>query len=358
MSWLFSQALVAASSADICLGGAACALWSATPTPRASWLPDKMTAACRLSRSGMTYAPLTDGHGAALLTWCLAASRARTSPAPERARGSTESGAGCGGKWRASLARWDRDSCSWKTHQYSLLGGLESFSETWPRWGMMRAGECWERQMPSGVREIRARITSAKESGFLRCPTPRAADAERFGTAPKDSWNRSMASNLLRDWIQRFPTPDVHSWKSGPRGNGTGGTEMLSNTLVMEMARAQRFPTPLAQDAKHHPDNWPARMASNQFGLTDVVGQLESAQRFATPQARDFRTGEASRWGNPERSRNLNDQVGGSLNPTWVEWLMGWPLGWTALEPLAMARFRQWCGWPWKSSAREVKSHE
>ena len=25
---------------------------------------------------------------------------------------------------------------------------------------------------------------------------------------------------------------------------------------------------------------------------------------------------------------------GGKLNPTWVEWLMGWPLGWTDLKPL------------------------
>jgi hypothetical protein len=29
----------------------------------------------------------------------------------------------------------------------------------------------------------------------------------------------------------------------------------------------------------------------------------------------------------------------GALNPTWVEWLMGWPLGWTDLKPLAMDRF-------------------
>lgn len=28
----------------------------------------------------------------------------------------------------------------------------------------------------------------------------------------------------------------------------------------------------------------------------------------------------------------------GKLNPSWVEWLMGWPVGWTALEPLVMAR--------------------
>lgn len=30
----------------------------------------------------------------------------------------------------------------------------------------------------------------------------------------------------------------------------------------------------------------------------------------------------------------------GPLNPVWVEWLMGWPLGWTDLEPLAMDKYR------------------
>lgn len=33
---------------------------------------------------------------------------------------------------------------------------------------------------------------------------------------------------------------------------------------------------------------------------------------------------------------------GGQLNPMWVEWLMGWPLGWTDLKPLAMDRFHSW----------------
>jgi hypothetical protein len=30
------------------------------------------------------------------------------------------------------------------------------------------------------------------------------------------------------------------------------------------------------------------------------------------------------------------------LNPTWVEWLMGWPIGWTDLKPLAMDKFHEW----------------
>ena len=39
---------------------------------------------------------------------------------------------------------------------------------------------------------------------------------------------------------------------------------------------------------------------------------------------------------------SLSSRVGGKLNPTWVEWLMGWPLGWTDLRPLEMDRFQQW----------------
>jgi hypothetical protein len=30
------------------------------------------------------------------------------------------------------------------------------------------------------------------------------------------------------------------------------------------------------------------------------------------------------------------------LNPTWVEWLMGLPLGWTDLKPFEMHKFQEW----------------
>jgi len=43
-----------------------------------------------------------------------------------------------------------------------------------------------------------------------------------------------------------------------------------------------------------------------------------------------------------EYARNeipLAAQVGGPLNPPWVEWLMGWPPGWTDLKPLEMDKF-------------------
>ena len=36
------------------------------------------------------------------------------------------------------------------------------------------------------------------------------------------------------------------------------------------------------------------------------------------------------------------DSKSGPLNPEWVEWLMGWPVGWTELRPLEMGKFREW----------------
>jgi len=32
----------------------------------------------------------------------------------------------------------------------------------------------------------------------------------------------------------------------------------------------------------------------------------------------------------------------GKLNPSWIEWLMGWPIGQSDFTPLAMESFRQW----------------
>ena len=35
-------------------------------------------------------------------------------------------------------------------------------------------------------------------------------------------------------------------------------------------------------------------------------------------------------------------KTGLKLQPAFVEWMMGWPIGWTDLRPLEMARFQAW----------------
>ena len=91
----------------------------------------------------------------------------------------------------------------------------------------------------------------------------------------------------------------------------------------------QMWPTPKASDYK---GSGPAGSKSAEHDRK--AGNLKGVVMYATPQARDFRTGQNSRREDGNRSRNLNDQIGGQLNPTWVEWLMGFPLGWTDLNAL------------------------
>ena len=229
MSWLFSQALVAEYLEATYLGGEQSAQWSETATPQAYCSPDKMTNVSRLSRFGMTFAPLTDDRGAELLTWFREGFLARTSASQEKEPELTESVPVFGLKCLGLLARFDRDSCSWKTPQLSLLGGGSESLQTLPRWGIAADGELWELAMSE-------RPIGENESGFWLTPS---ANEDAAGTP-----NGKMQKMLGND----------------PRIRGTT------------------------------PEEW-AR---------------------------------------------------GTLNPTWVEWLMGWPLGWTDLKPLEMDRFQQW----------------
>ena len=72
---------------------------------------------------------------------------------------------------------------------------------------------------------------------------------------------------------------------------------------------------------------------------TSGDGLATAVLKVATPTARDWKSGKASQATHDKNSRPLSEQIGGSLNPTWVEWLMGWPLGWTDLDPLATDKY-------------------
>lgn len=70
---------------------------------------------------------------------------------------------------------------------------------------------------------------------------------------------------------------------------------------------------------------------------TDYKGSvsLESANQRAKEYKRGVRL--------PKHlTKTMQIEVGGKLNPPWVAWLMGWPIGWTDCEPLEMAKFQLW----------------
>jgi hypothetical protein len=87
----------------------------------------------------------------------------------------------------------------------------------------------------------------------------------------------------------------------------------------------------------------------NRKGLSKTSGDglATAVSKWPTPTARIWKGGGRKMIRDDGKSREdmldwLVEQNGGRLNPTWVEWLMGWPLGWTDLKPLEMDKFQQW----------------
>ena len=219
MAWIISKALMdsfensrcspeqeAGYSRANCSDGEPSAQSRSNHTPQAYCSPDRMTDYSRLSRFGMTFEPLTDARGEELLMWFLAGSPARTSALPEPGPASTENDPASGQKWHGSFAKYSQDSHSWRTHQRSLLGGWDEFSETWPKWGSMRNGACWERTTPHSVLEIRRYITAADDYGLsLRAPTPTVC-----GNYNKKGATRNSGDGLetfVKSYPKRVPTP-------------------------------------------------------------------------------------------------------------------------------------------------------
>ena len=296
MSWHFSQALVAASSVDTSSDGGASAPSNTTTMPAAFSSHGKTTDASRRSRSGMTFAPLTDALGEAVLTWCLEASRAKTSAPPARAPVSADHDPAFGPKWRALSVKFSPDTSGWRTVHSLYAEDLVWSSLTLPRWGSLHDGELWERT-------TQAPRTSATGSGCWPTPTadacigvaPTPAMAERFRR--KGSSGSFVEAMAARMW----PTPKASA--AGP------DFAAMKRGKSISLQTAVMLPTPTVNDSKNN-------------------GSPSQYRRTSNGKPRDLQ---------------LNAVVGGALNPTWVEWLMGWPLGWTDCGASATDRFREWC---------------
>ena len=327
MSWLYSRVLVEAYLEDISLDGEQSVQSNGNPIPQAYCAPDKMTAFSRLSRFGMTYKPLTEDRGEELLTLFRAGFPAKTSQPQEKVTDLTEPDRECGERWHAWLAKYDRNSCSWKTPQCSLLGEEQESLATLPRWGMTANGLLWEQPTLEP-------ITRGTESGLWL--TPRATDVgkgekqETFLKRMGDRTDRCAQSlaaqvNNPRTW----PTPltqdsyERSSWKIIAQANEGGKARM---TLTRKVKYLEKCPTPIASDS---------RGSSGRPAPGKQVQLAVAVKKFSTPTRRDYKSGTGAQ-DRPGHSPPLSNVVGGTLNPTWVEWLMGWPLGWTDLKPLEM----------------------
>lgn len=112
---------------------------------------------------------------------------------------------------------------------------------------------------------------------------------------------------------QRWVTPNARDWKDTPgmkrvRKDGRSKVDQLPRQVY-----ARTWPTPRTK------------------GMCGGTGNFQQMQRLVASGVLTEREKKSMTAGN-----------GGTLNPTFPEWLMMWPIGWTELKPLEMDKFQSW----------------
>jgi len=204
-------------------------LWKLNPIADESCSNGNETASCQSSQSGMMSAPLTEPLGGEKSMSFAEGSLAKTLAVHGEVQDCKESEADSGEKWPESLAKYDLNTHSWRTHQGLLFEDSTESLEIFPRWGMTQGGELYPL-------ECAAHLTEENASGSL--PTPRAA-----------------VSRQKKFYIRKNAMVNLEELPSLPK------YQHLSGKLI---------------------------------------------------------------------------------NPEWMEWLMGWTIGWAALKPLEMDKFQLW----------------
>jgi len=98
------------------------------------------------------------------------------------------------------------------------------------------------------------------------------------------------------------------------------------------------------------PELWPTPTVHGDYNRKGASknsgdGLATAVKMYPTPAARDYRSPNSkpfSERGGGTKGEQLPNAIGGQLNPDWVEWLMGWPVGWSSLGPLSQTAFHEW----------------
>ena len=212
------------------------------------------------------------------------------------------------------LASFDHSTCFWKTVQQSFIEDSTLSLKTLPNWGIMLSGRLY--RLPPLVHH-----TDAQDGGVWPFwQTPLADDA---ANRKHGKWN-SRGEPKLSAQVKMWPTPNARDYK-GPPGKGA---QMRGGRRSSLPAVVKYWPTPTYSDYKGRGPK------SKQQGLSEVV------KYWPTPTATSHKG-----WSKGHKRANKDDRLdytvereahqtgnGGRLNPTWVEWLMGWPIEWTELK--------------------------
>lgn len=272
------------------------------------------------SQSGPMFLPLTDAPGAASSMSSLQDSPASPGALPASASASRMSG-GSSRRSASSFARWTPNGSSWRTYQLSLLEeGLPLFSGRWPTSGLMRSGECF----PASNWEP---VTSENES--LSWATPVAGNCK--GEA---SNNRDLCRDA-KNWPVN-PVADYHInrdlnrrlWNT-PTACEDEGTGIRTRGTPKLKGQAKQWSTPCAQENDRKNTTGPWMQLSRQVKPWPTPTAIDAEKTYDDRGS----LGTVSHGHLAQRDPgSVSPGNYGQLNPRFVQWLMGFPEGWTQIE--------------------------
>ena len=209
----------------------------------------------------------------------------------------------CGHGSEQPLASYDPNTQSWKMFGDISLWGDCPLLVNLPVSGMTQNGVLF-------LQHPWEPITGETASSLW--PTPKASDAKR-GDSPSE---RNRHTPCLPAAVNMWPTPT--STVRPMEGNVRLYRAKVQAGEMTE-AEAEAILGKSVWEAQGKlPEMWPTPTYGKLAGGTGAFNQIEEK----------YLNNEISL----EEKKAMQAGNGGKLNPTWVEWLMGFPEGWTDLE--------------------------
>lgn len=154
-----------------------------------------------------------------------------------------------------------------------------------------------------------------------------------------------------------FPEDSIPCSVTLPRWGIMRNGELSERTMPAHLTNETEsgyWPTPAARDYKgansreHCEVIGKGRKHMDQLPNAVAYGGTSTRRTWLTPKT-PTGGGQMERKTSGGGLRKLEDQISrehgqntGQLNPDWVEWLMGWPIKWTSLEPMRIELFQEW----------------
>ena len=341
MSCPCSPERAVACSPPTCLASSTSATATSTRTVASPSKPASTTAPSRKPPSSKTSRHLIRPTSRIQSTSSAGASH--VSPSAKRAKDGVQMIPETSG--RTPFAYWSNQEHRWvslRMSQASLLDPPSTTSSTysaaWPKAGSMRSGHVSERTVLEPP-------ISASGSGFW--PTATAVTRE----CDEQQWEQrriqqrgTLRSTYLQDAVKyqvperTYPTPNFNDFKA-PNKNAAHS----SGHGLAAVTKRKMLPTPKGSDA-----NGAGCHGTGGPNLVTVVsGGTETQRTFGTPLSTDGKGGSSTHKGEASRGL-LRHQVQHPtdstlrLNADWEDWLMGWPVGWEATQPLSPEHLTAW----------------